>query len=217
MNRPLLPIVRSSIRLGLLRVGGLALLGTSLAFAAAEHKTAWDFESDRPGAIARGFTSEIGTWEVAKDGENHVLAQKARNDDSVFNIALADAPRLKDVDVSVRVKSVAGEVDNGGGVVWRALDKDNYYVVRYNPLEDNFRLYRIKDGKRHQLRSVKVPGEQGWHTVRATMNGARIACYLDGKNLLEADDDTFPGAGRAGVWTKSDAQSYFDDLTVSGE
>ena len=41
------------------------------------------------------------------------------------------------------------------------------------------------------------------------------ACYLDGKRYLETEDATFPGAGMIGVWSKADAQSYFDELTVS--
>jgi uncharacterized protein (TIGR03067 family) len=32
---------------------------------------------------------------------------------------------------------------------------------------------------------------------------------------LEAEDSTFPEPGMIGLWSKADAQSYFDDLTVS--
>jgi len=38
---------------------------------------------------------------------------------------------------------------------------------------------------------------------------------FDGKKCLEVDDATFPDAGRIGLWSKSEARSYFDDLTVS--
>ena len=47
------------------------------------------------------------------------------------------------------------------------------------------------------------------------MVGPKITCYLDGQKLLEAEDATFPDAGMIGLWSKADAQSYFDDLTVS--
>ncbi len=47
-----------------------------------------------------------------------------------------------------------------------------------------------------------------------TMSGNTITCYLDGKTYLEAKDSTFPDAGRIGLWSKADAQSYFDELTV---
>ena len=78
--------------------------------------------------------------------------QKAKNDDATFNVALSRARSYKDLDLSVRLKAVAGEVDRGGGVVWRAKDKNNYYICRYNPLEDNFRVYKVEDGKRTSSR-----------------------------------------------------------------
>jgi hypothetical protein len=191
-----------------------AILLVMAALLGAAARRVWDFESDEPGKIARGFSAEVGTWEVARDGDNHVLFQKAKNEDAVFNVALVRETSEKDVDLSVRLKAVAGEVDRGGGLIWRARDKDNYYICRYNPLEDNFRVYKVEKRKRTQFASAKVPGDEAWHTLRATMTGARIACYLDGKKLLEAEDSTFPEAGMIGLWSKSDAQSYFDDLSI---
>jgi len=177
----------------------------------------WDFESDAPGKAAKGFTTEVGRWDVADDAGNHVLAQRAESEDAVFNIALAEGADYKDVDLSVRVKAVAGKEDQGGGLVWRFKDKNNYYVARYNPLEDNFRLYKVENGKRTQFHSANIPGDRNWHTLRVTMKGPRIACYLDGKKYLEANDATFTGPGKIGLWSKADARSYFDDLTVHGE
>src|ERR1035438_2936613 len=54
---------------------------TSLADQA--KKKTWDFAMDEPGKIAKGFTNEVGRWEVAKDGDNQVLAQKAKSEDAV--------------------------------------------------------------------------------------------------------------------------------------
>ncbi len=52
-------------------------------------KKTWDFEADEPGKLPKGFSNEVGRWEVARDGHNHVLAQKAKNEDATFNVALA--------------------------------------------------------------------------------------------------------------------------------
>ena len=46
------------------------------------------------------------------------------------------------------------------------------------------------------------------------MVGPKITCYLDGKKYLDVEDVTFPEAGMIGLWSKADAQSYFDELTV---
>jgi hypothetical protein len=189
------------------------IAGMAVAVEAA--KKTWDFESDALGKIAKGFTNEVGQWEVAPDGDNHVLYQKAKNEDAIFNVALVAGTSYKDLDLSVKLKAVAGEIDRGGGVVWRAKDKNNYYICRYNPLEDNFRVYKVQNGKRTQFASAKIPGDEKWHTLRVTMAGNAITCYLDGKKYLEAEDSTFPEAGRIGLWSKADAQSYFDDITVT--
>ena len=41
-----------------------------------------------------------------------------------------------------------------------------------------------------------------------------IECFVDGKKYLEAKDDTFDKAGKVGLWTKADAQTYFDQFQV---
>jgi hypothetical protein len=152
----------------------------ALCLAAGAAKKTWNFESDEPGKIAAGFSGQVGTWKVAKDGDNKVLFQKARNDDATFNVVLVEGTSYQDLDLSVRLKAVAGDVDRGGGVVWRANDAKNYYIARYNPLEDNYRVYKVQDGKRTQFASAKMPGDEKWHALRVTMAGNKITCYLDG-------------------------------------
>src|SRR5262249_10493733 len=118
-------------------------------------------------------------------------------------------------DLSVKMRANTGKEDQGGGLIWRVKDENNYYICRNNPLESNFRVYKVVNGKRTQFDSADVKTEAGqWHTMRAVMGGDRIACYLDGKKLLEAKDDTFKDAGMIGFWTKADAASSFDDLAV---
>jgi len=209
----------AGFRLGPPAVAVVAMTAAGLLSAAEAAKHLWDFESDPPGTIAKGFTAGSGGWTVATETgtKNHVLLQTAKNVGRVYNVALVDDVRLADVDLSVRVKPFKGEEDQGGGVVWRATDARNYYTVRFNPLEDNFRLYKVVNGERTEFGSADVPGDEGWHTVRATMTGTKITCYLDGKKQLEFEDDTFPKAGKVGLWTKADAQSWFDDFSVSGE
>jgi hypothetical protein len=193
----------------------IAALISGMSPAAEATKKTWDFQADKPGEIAKGFTSDVGQWEVATDGENQVLYQKAKNEDATFNVTLVQGTSYTDIDLSVKLRAVAGEIDRGGGLVWRAKDAKNYYIARYNPLEDNFRVYKVEDGKRTQFQSAKIPGDDKWHTLRITMAGSKITCYFDGQKYLEANDSTFPGAGMIGLWSKADAQSYFDELTVS--
>lgn len=180
----------------------------------------WNFDADKPGEIAQGFRGEAGEWKVTTDagmpGRGRVLGQSARSARPVFNVALVDGTDYKDLDLSVEFKSVAGEVDQGGGLVWRARDAKNYYIARYNPLENNFRVYKVADSVRTQFASADIPRADGWHTLRVTMQGDHVECYYDGKKYLDLRDATFPGPGRIGLWTKADAQTLFDNLTVRG-
>ena len=176
----------------------------------------WNFDTDKTGSIARGFTNEVGNWKVVVDTTTSskpiVLAQLAKSSQPTFNVALVSEPRYKHLDVSVRMKAIAGRIDRGGGLVWRAKDAKNYYIARYNPLEDNYRVYTVVNGQRSQLESADIKHTSGWHTLRVTMTADRIECYFDGKKYLDVKDSTFREAGKIGLWTKSDAQTHFDDL-----
>src|SRR6516225_5767401 len=100
-------------------IRGLAL-ATLLAgpLAAGEGaKRTWTFDDDETGAIAKGFTNEVGQWTVAASDNGKALAQSAKNPNSVFNVTLISDTNAKDVDLSVRMKAVAGEIDQGGGLV----------------------------------------------------------------------------------------------------
>lgn len=179
-------------------------------------KRMWTFDDETPGVIARGFTNEVGKWTVVASDSGRALAQSATNPNSVFNVALAGDTDAREVDLSVRMKAIAGEYDQGGGLVWRARDVKNYYLARYNPLEDNYRAYKVVNGKRTLLQNADIAHTAGWHTLHVTMEGDHIECSYDGKKYLDVKDATFPGAGKIGLWSKADAQSQFDDLTLVG-
>ena len=101
--------------------------------------------------------------------------------------------------------------------IWRVEDKDNYYVARYNPLENNFRLYYVKDAARKILASAtpRLEIKAGeWFTIRIVQQGPRIECWLNGEKLLTVTDVTLTRAGGVGLWTKADATTSFDDFSV---
>ena len=172
----------------------------------------WNFDNDPVGSIARGFVGFEGKWEVVQTPDGRVLAQQASNTDNTFNVALLEKFDARDVAVSVRVKPLAGSDDQGGGVIWRARDARNYYVARYNPLEDNFRVYSVANGVRTLLQSADAPKRDDWRSIRVEMTGEHIECYLDGVKLLDVHNTKFTSPGQIGVWSKADARSYFDDL-----
>jgi len=180
----------------------------------------WNFDTDKLEAMSAGWTKEVGEWKVVADetapSKGQILAQVAKSDKQIYNIALVNDVNVRNVDLSVKMRPLAGEIDQGGGVVWRAKDAKNYYICRYNPLEGNFRVYKVEDGKRTQLGTADIDPPAGWGTLRVTMTGEHIECFYNSQKHLDVQDATFKAAGKIGLWTKADAQTHFDDVTVSG-
>jgi hypothetical protein len=163
-----------------------------------------------------GSVWKVAADETAPSKHGLVLAQTAASPGSVFNLCVATEGQFKDLELSVSFKAMSGDSDQGGGLVWRYRDADNYYVVRMNPLEDNFRVYKVVAGKRIQLGSkegLKVPIRE-WHVIKIVHVGRKIECYLDGTKQLEVEDDAFGTEGAVGLWTKADAQTFFDEFRV---
>lgn len=186
----------------------------------------YTFDSDKVGQIPAGFhgartgQGSEGTWAVMADptapSKPNVVAQTSRDrTDYRFPLLIADEGGFKDLEISVKFKAVEGEVDRAGGLVFRLKDANNYYIVRANALEDNYRLYHVVNGSRRQFAGANLKVTSGeWHELRVECVGNKIICYYDGQKKIEATDDTFKDAGKVGLWTKADSLTYFDDLRV---
>lgn len=160
-----------------------------------------------------------GEWKVVADKASnagaHLALVKTENKGSTYNMCVWTKADFADVDVSVKFRGDSGDEDQGGGLVWRFADGDNYVVARANPLEGNFRLYVVEKGVRSKpLGDAKLEIKGGaWHTIRVTHVGDKIECFLNGVKLLEAVNGAFK-SGKIGLWTKADAATSFDGLTV---
>lgn len=192
--------------------------------------TTFTFDNYEAGKIPDGWSqyytgvSETTDWKIVDDGGNKVLAQLSKeNVEDHFNEIVYDGFSIKNVELEVRIKGFQGEMDKGGGFVWRFIDADNHYIVRENPEEDNVVLYKMENGVRTDLplvgkgRTYGVDVEplgQDWNTLKLTAVDDLFTVYLNGKQLFQVKDETFKNAGKAGLWTKADAVSYFDNFRV---
>lgn len=204
----------------------VAFAGIAAADDAKPTKMTWSFDAEKaeaaPTSFAFGRTGEgaAGKWVVkaVKDAPSggNVLAQvDADKTDFRFPVAVAVKPVLADLALSVKCKLVSGAVDQACGLVFRYQDADNYYMTRANALENNVRLYHVKQGKRQQLGNWSGKVASGaWHDYKVEMKGDRITVTFGGKQVIDVKDKTFAQAGKVGVWTKADSVTYFDDLTV---
>ena len=190
------------------------------------------FANDATGAPPQGWTVTMtgqGTpkWTVEDDpsapSKSKIVKQSGR---ATYPLLLKNGTSIKDGFVEIQFKAISGSEDRAAGIVWRAKDANNYYVVRANALEDNVVLYKTIDGKRSPIdivgRSggygVKVPVPAGrWHTLRVEFEGRRFKVVFNGQRLFEVDDRTFSEAGQVGLWTKADSITVFDNVFVRGK
>jgi hypothetical protein len=189
------------------------------------------FKDDRIGSPPSGWMLTMtgaGTplWTVESDdsapSKSNVLKQSGT---ATSPVALKLGTQIRDGYVEVKFRALAGSEDRAGGIVWRALDANNYYVVRANALEDNVVLYKTVDGKRSPLEIVGRTGGYGlkaavpsgqWHTLRVDFAGARFTVTFNGRQMFEVDDTTFTGPGMVGLWTKADSVTVFDGFGYGG-
>lgn len=201
---------------------------TTGATAMAEKVT---FETDAVGAAPVGWTQgKTGKgdpkWTVEQDptapSKSNVIKQSGR---ASYPLLLKDGTGIKDGFIEVQFKALSGSEDQAAGLVWRAKDTNNYYVVRANALEDNVVLYKTVNGVRSSLDilgrkggyGVKAPvPAQRWHGLRVEFNGSRFKVIYKGNQLFEVEDATFRDAGMIGLWTKADSVTLFDDISYGG-
>src|SRR5438874_4110999 len=139
-----------------------------------------DFEFARTG---QGGPAQ---WTVATDatapGGRAIEQTSTDTTDYRFPLAIYQKASVRNVDLTVHLKAVAGKVDQAGGIAVRLNDADNYYVVRANALEDNVRFYRVVKGRREQLEgaNIKVTANE-WHQIGLRAEGERFIITFDGK------------------------------------
>jgi hypothetical protein len=199
-------------------------LKTSLAVTAMLAQAA-SFET---GSLPDGWSGGItGTgqsrWSVVRDTSapsgSYVLLQSG---EATFCWAVDLRARIKDGYVEARIKPESGKEDQAGGLVFRFLDENNYYVVRMNALEGNVVLYKTVNGKRTPLQvrgrmigygvDAQVPSGR-WNRLRVDFRGSVFRVSFNGERLFEVEDKTFVESGSVGVWTKADSVTRFDEVS----
>lgn len=199
-------------------------LTTSLAVITMLAQTA-SFES---GSMPEGWSTGItghgqARWSVVRDASTpsgtHVLLQSG---EATFCWAVDTRALIKDGYVEARIKPEAGKEDQAGGLIFRFVDANNYYVIRMNALEGNVVLYKTVDGKRTPLQvrgrmigygvDTQVPSGR-WNRLRVDFHGVRFRVSFDGEQLFDVEDKVFTGPGAVGVWTKADSVTRFDDVS----
>lgn len=185
-----------------------------------------NFDADPIGQAPLGWTCGATgkgspQWTVEADesapSRPNVLKQAGT---ATFPWCVKNSVQAADGAVEVKFKPISGKEDQAGGVVWRWKDANNYYVARASALENNVSLYYTINGVRKTIASKSAPVARGaWHTLRVAYQDDAIEVSLDSKIYIEEKDGHISTAGKAGVWTKADSVTLFDDFswTAAGQ
>jgi hypothetical protein len=195
-----------------------------------------NFDSAKPGSVPPGWTVAPNAgappkWEIVKDSSApsppYVFAELSNTGGGNHcPLAILNKMDVKDGDLSVKVKPVAGREDRTGGLVFRYRDAENYYLVRANALENSIILYKVEDGRRIPLASRGAPTSYGvkhpvpfnaWSVLKVQFRGPLFSVYFNHRRLFEVMDTTFRQSGKVGLWTKADSVTYFDDFKIAGK
>jgi hypothetical protein len=168
------------------------------------HAETENFDRARVGSLPAGWTAGVTgkgnpRWVIEADptapSQSNVLKQIGRG---TFPWCGKNAVLIADGFVEVKFKSISGNEDQAGGLIWHWKDGDNYYVARANSLENNVSLYYTEKGSRTTIKYVDAPvWGNVWHTLRVEFSGKRIKLVLDGKTYIELDDSISLVLGRS--------------------
>ena len=190
-------------------------------------ESAVTFETDAVGSVPKGWTATktgkgAPRWTIEQDqtapSKSKIVKQSGT---ATYPLLLKDDTQIQDGFVEIMFKAIAGSEDRAAGIVWRAKDANNYYVVRANALEDNVVLYKTVEGVRSALDIVGRKGGYGvevsvpaneWLRLRVQFNGSRFRVLYNGQQLFEVEDATFKDSGKIGLWTKANSVTLFDKV-----
>jgi len=197
-----------------------------------------DFAETPAGQTPAGFRSTLsgqgkpGEWKVILDevpssfaplnpqapvtSRKAVLAQMSKDiTDERFPLLLYEKETFGDFTLTTRFKTVSGKVEQMAGIVFRAQNETNYYVIRASSLGNTFRFYKVVDGERGALIGPEVSIPSGtWHEMGIECKGNKIRCLFNGKEAFPTLTDSSFVTGKFGYWTKSDSVSYFSDTKI---
>jgi hypothetical protein len=190
-----------------------------------------EFEFTATGPSGPVLSAGLPMWRVYVDrfapSPQLVLIQAsalARADH--YPMALLRDLSAADLTLSVSFRPMGGELSRGAGMVWRVVDRDNYYAVLADAREHRVRLLKMVDGRVQPLASAEVAVDveferrdgpsptRGWYTLAVEAAGDRIRVWLNGKEALAAEDGALTRPGRVGLITHADSVALFDDLRI---
>ena len=182
---------------------------------------------------ARWKPLETDGWRLEQDGDNAFFHQFRKPSTyrpphrSPFHIAKLDGVRVRDFELTARVRSTHPDYDHRDACVMFGIrDAAHFYYVHFGKkTDDHANQIFIVDGKPRTKISTKTspgtPWDDAWHTVRVVRDttgdhAGRIRVYFDDlkRPVMEARDKSFL-EGEVGIGSFDDTTAW-DDIVLRG-
>lgn len=187
----------------------------------------WNFDQDKAGGAPAGWKAVEGEWQVIPD-------QSAPSKPNVYGLPAGrlltslthaleyypmtvqiDPTEYSDFTLEAQFKSAGGRFDCSGGLIFRYVDANNFYLLSAGCPNDYFALSRMSGGKIEGLKQSVVPTDKDtWYKLKVTAQGGHFMCYDNSKMIFDFDDSKIK-KGKIGLWTRDDSQAEFDDVTIT--
>ena len=187
----------------------------------------WNFDQDKPGEIAQGWTAVEGDWVVLSDptapsAPNAFGMESGRLLKSLMAglaystlTVVSDPTEYSDFTYEAQFKAKKGYFDCSGGLIFRYVDPKNYYLLSAQCPNDFLVLTRMTDGKPEDLKQTVVPIDQGvWYQIKVVTEADHIACYANDKMAFDVTDSKIK-QGRIGLWSRDDSEPLFDNVKLT--
>ena len=219
-----------------MKIVRLILLAVFCALALRAEELRFDFSKSEE--LPAGFHSTVsgegkpGIWRIVEDEvpnelsaltpdapqpKRAVLAQLSRDITSEhYPILIYTNEVFWDFTFKVKVKCVAGVIEQMAGIVFRYQDEQNYYYLRASAKGDTFRFFKRVGGQLGAPIGPEIEIESGvWHELAVECKGNVIKCFLNGKQAIPDLRDNSFISGKIGFWTMSDSVSHFADPHIT--
>ncbi len=189
----------------------------------AQTQYTWDFEQSETGTLPEKWEpaetrgkGALVSWAIStEDDINNKILAISSNDNSgeMANLMLIKQGAFKNVELSTHIKAGQANAASGGGLIWRVVDENHYYLAQWNPGAENFRLYLYIGGKPSLLESVALHADpKEWHQIAISHNEETIEISFDNESILSFKDNKLDLPGWFGLWAPGSAVPAFDNV-----
>lgn len=199
-------------------------------FSYAETQFTWAFEEANIGSVPENWEvsetngkNALADWEVKKDdtvamGKKVLTIANNPNRGEMGNILVYKQDVFKNVELSAKIKADGTTQDSGGGIIWRVVDEDHYYLAQWNASTNHLRLYVYIGGKPSLLDSVPLDADPDtWHQIDIVHYEESIEVLFDNESKIALEDKQLDFKGWIGLWAQGGATPSFDDVIFYSE